>query len=173
MTVTTMRPGADEYSPYYERYVSKVPDGEITTVLAQQIEATLELLRGIPESKGSHRYEPGKWTLRESIGHVIDSERIFSCRALRIARGDTTPLPGFEQDDYVPTSGAERRTIGDLADELEHVRRATLDLYRHLDDEALARRGTASGATITPRALAYIIAGHERHHVMILRERYL
>lgn len=173
MTATTVRPGADEYKAFYHGYIARVGDGEITGLLARQIGGTLELLRGIPEGRGSHRYAPDKWTIRETIAHMIDTERVFAYRALRVARGDATPLPGFDQDDYVPTSGAERRTIRDLADEFAHVRQATVDLFTHFDDEAMARRGTASNSTITPRALAYIIAGHELHHAAILREKYL
>ena len=170
---TRLRPKADEYLPYYDRYISKVEEGEITDILSRQIEVTLDLLRSIPESRGGHRYGPGKWSIREVIAHIIDAERIFAYRALRVARGDTTPLASFDENAYTPMSGAEQRTIADLAEELEAVRRATTLLYAHLGDEALGRRGTASNATITPRALAYIIAGHELHHVQILRERYL
>jgi uncharacterized damage-inducible protein DinB len=173
MPMLVSRPAADEYNAYYDRYISKVPDGDIVRQLATQVSSTLELLESIPESKGDHRYAEGKWTVKESILHVIDAERIFGYRALRVARGDKTPLPGFEQDEFVPFSRAAERTLRDLAAELGHVRRASVALFEHLDEEAMSRRGTASNSPVTPRALAYIIAGHELHHVQILRERYL
>jgi hypothetical protein len=167
------RPAADEYAPYYGKYLALVPDGDVRALLATQLEDTLTLLRGIPEGRGGHRYAPDKWSIREVVGHVCDTERIMSYRALRIGRGDATPLPGFEQNDYVPTGRFDQRTIADLGLELAAIRQATLHLFRHLDAEALARRGTASNGPFTPRALAYVIAGHERHHVALLRSRYL
>jgi len=167
------RPATDEYAPYYGTYVSKVPEGDLFALLSNQLADTLTLIRSLPEARGGHRYAPGKWSIKEVIGHVIDAERIFSYRGLRIGRGDATPLPGFEQNDYVPAGAFDRRTLRDLADELAAVRQATILLFRHLDAEALARRGTASGNPISARALAYIIAGHERHHVEILKSKYL
>jgi len=167
------RPGTDEYAPYYGTYIGKVPDGDLRSMLSSQLTETLALIRSIPESRGGHRYAPDKWSIRQVLGHLADSERIFSYRALRIGRGDSTPLPGFEQDDYVPTGRFDDRTLRDLADELGAVRQATIHLLAHLDEAALERRGTASGKTVSVRALAYIIAGHELHHVGILKTRYL
>lgn len=167
------RPGADEYAPFYAAYVSLVPDGDLCDLLERQLADTLALIGGIPESRGTHRYAPGKWSIKETVGHVCDTERIMAYRALRIGRGDATPLAGFEQDDYVPAGAFDGRTLADLGDELTAIRRATLALFRHLDAAALARRGTANNKPFTPRALAYIIAGHERHHVAILKARYL
>jgi uncharacterized damage-inducible protein DinB len=167
------RPGTDEYAPYYGTYIGKVPDGDLRAMLASQLAETLALIRSIPESRGGHRYAPDKWSIKGVLGHLADSERIFSYRALRIGRGDTTPLPGFEQDDYVPMGNFDARTLRDLADELAAVRQATLHLFAHLDQAAFERRGTASGKPISVRALAYIIAGHELHHVGILKTRYL
>lgn len=167
------RPGTDEYAPYYGTYIGKVPDGDLRAMLASQLVETLALIRSIPESRGGHRYAPDKWSIKGVIGHLADSERIFSYRALRIGRGDTTPLPGFEQDDYVPMGNFDARTLRDLADELAAVRQATLHLFAHLDLAAFERRGTASGKPVSVRALAYIIAGHELHHVGILKTRYL
>lgn len=173
MPTLVSRPAADEYNAYYDRYITKVPDGDIVQQLVKQVSSTIKLLQSIPESKGDHRYAEGKWSVKEAVLHVVDAERIFAYRALRIARGDKTPLPGFEQDDYVPFSRAGERTLHDIAEELWSVRLATVALFTHLDEEALSRRGTASNHPVTPRALAYIIAGHELHHVQILRERYL
>jgi uncharacterized damage-inducible protein DinB len=167
------RPDASEYLSYYGKYVALVPDGDLVQTLRTQLDETLALVRGLPEAQGGHRYAPGKWSIREVLGHLIDAERIFAYRALRIARGDTTPLPGFDENMYAETSDADARTLADLADELEHVRLANLALFRSLSDEALARRGTASDAPISARALAWILAGHELHHRALLRERYL
>ena len=173
MPMLLSRPAADEYNAYYDKYISKVPDGDISQTLVTQLASTLDILGRIPESKGDYRYAPDKWTVKEVLAHVIDAERIFAYRALRIGRGDKTPLASFEQDDYVPFSRASERTIRDLVEELGHVRRASIALFQHFDDEAMSRRGTASNSPVTPRALAYIIAGHELHHLQILREKYL
>lgn len=167
------RPAEDEYSPYYAGYIARVPDGDLCATLAAQLTDTRALVHAIPEARGTHRYAPGKWSIKEVLGHVIDTERIMSYRALRFARADETPLPGFEQNDYVPTGGFDRRTLQDLSDELAAVRQATIHQLRHLDPVALTRRGTASGKQVSVRALAYIIAGHERHHVEILKTKYL
>ena len=167
------KPATTEYAPYYGKYTSLVPDGDIVATLEQQLAATLNLLRGLPEERGNDRYAPDKWSIKEVIGHIADTERIMSYRALRIARGDTTPLPGFEQDGYITNGNFNARSLADLAAELETIRRATLFLFKHLSEEAWLRRGTASENEITVRALAHIIAGHELHHVEILRTRYL
>ena len=168
-----VRPEANEYAPYYERYVSLVPDADPVETLERQGAETLALLRGLSEEQGAHRYEPGKWSVKQLVGHVSDGERIFSYRALAFARGDLQALPGMEQDEWVAGVDFDARTLSSLADEFETVRAATLHLLRHLSPEAWARRGTASGNEVTVRALAYVIAGHEAHHVRVLRERYL
>ena len=170
---TAVRPAPDEYAPYYGRYVKLVPDGPIVETLRSQIGETLAILGALPEAKGDHRYEPDKWSVKEVLGHLIDGERIFSYRALRFARRDETPLPGFEQDDYVPAASFGRRTLRSLLDEFRAVREATVHLYQHFDEEALSRSGIASETRMSVRALAWVIAGHERHHLGVLRERYL
>lgn len=167
------RPATDEHAPYYARYVSRVPEGDVLALLERQGREAAALLRALPEERGTFRYAADKWSVKDVVGHVADSERIFGYRALRIGRGDRTPLPGFEQDDFVRAANFDRRPLRELVAELEAVRAATLALFRGFDDEALGRRGTASGQEVTPRALVYIIAGHERHHLDILRERYL
>ncbi len=167
------RPESGEYSPYYEKYVSLVPDSDLVGTLERQGAETLALLRGLPEERGAHRYEPGKWSIRQLVGHVIDGERLFSYRALAFARGDLQALPGMEQDEWMAGADFDARTLASLADEFEAVRASTIHLFRHLSPEAWARRGTASGNEVTVRALAYVIAGHEAHHFKILRERYL
>jgi DinB family protein len=167
------RPPSTEYASFYAGYIAKVPDGDLLRTLESNVEETMGLLAGLPESKGSFAYAPGKWTLKEVVGHMVDSERVFSYRALRIARGDTMPLPGFDEKAWAPNSGANSRTLVDLLGELRIVRAATLALFRHLPPESVGRVGTASDQPVSVRALAWIIAGHERHHVAIIRERYL
>jgi DinB superfamily len=167
------RPAPDEYAPYYGRYVERVPEGDLGQTLEAQLADTRSLVHAIPERRGITRYAPDKWSIKGVLGHVIDTERIMSYRALRVGRGDPTPLPGYEQNDYVPTGGFDERTLENLSDELASVRQATIHLLRHFDAAALVRRGTASGHPVTTRALAYIIAGHERHHVAVLRDKYL
>ena len=171
--VTLERPPASEYAPYQAGYVASVPDGDIFEILSRQGTHFPDLLRSIGEARGEHRYAPDKWTIKEMVGHVNDTERVFSYRALRFARGDETPLASFEQDQYVGPGNFNARTLASLADEFAHVRAATLDLYYHLDPEALARQGSASGFVVSVRAMAYVIAGHVAHHERILRERYL
>jgi uncharacterized damage-inducible protein DinB len=171
---THARPETDEYVPYYQKYISLVPEEtDVLTTLDRQFENTLATLRSIPEERGDFRYAEGKWSIKELVGHLTDSERIFGYRALRFARNDQTPLPGFEQDDYVSNGRFGERRLSDLVEELEHLRRANLSLFRHLDSEAWMRRGDANGSLISVRAIVYIVAGHEIHHMRILRERYL
>ncbi|HYO98810.1 MAG TPA: DinB family protein [Pyrinomonadaceae bacterium] len=167
------RPDDTEYLSYYGKYVSLVADGDILSALGAQLEETLRLLRGIEESQAGFRYAPGKWSMKELVGHMIDSERIFAYRALRFARNDKTPLPGYEQDDYIRNASFDSCSLADLAAEFESVRRATLYLFKHLDREAWTRSGLANDSEASVRALAYIIAGHELHHREILRTRYL
>ena len=173
MTSAIPRPDASEYAPNYGTYVSKVPEGNLVTILEDQRRETQDLLAAIPEGRALHRYAPGKWSIKEVVGHVTDAERVFSYRALRFARGDETPLSGFDEKAYAPAGHFDAHSLPDLAAELDAVRRATIALFSGLDPEALARRGLANNKEISVRALAYVIAGHERHHVEILRERYL
>lgn len=172
-TLTIGRPEETEYLSYYGKYVSLVPDGNIIEVLSGQLEETLALLQSVPETRGGFRYAADKWSVKELVGHIIDGERVFAYRALRFARHDETPLPGFEQDDYIRHASFDACTLADLAAEFESVRRSTLFLFKHLEAEAWMRRGVASEAEVSVRALAYIIAGHELHHRGILRDRYL
>lgn len=167
------KPEATEYNPYYGTYVSLVPDADILTTLESQLNETLALLSGIDEAKSLFRYALGKWSVKEVIGHVSDTERVFAYRAMRFARNDETALAGFEQNDYVQSASFDDYALDDLLDEFAHVRLATVALFRHLKAEAWTRGGTASESGVTVRALAYIIAGHELHHRRILRERYL
>lgn len=172
MATTVLRPIKSEYDPYYERYIKLVPEEDILITLDQQLSETQILLRSVSEQHGIFRYEPDKWSVKEVIGHVIDTERIMSYRALRIARNDHTPISGFEQDDYVKNGAFDKRSVSSLARELEQVRRSTISLFRNLDPGAWERRGTANNVEISVRALAYIIAGHELHHKALLKDRY-
>jgi len=170
--ITIPRPSADEHDPYYAKYIALVPDGDLLALLSAQIEETCNLLKNVPESKAGYRYAPGKWSIKEVVGHLSDTERIFSYRALRFARVDATPLPGFEQDDYVKAANFDARQLAELVSEFRAVRQTTVALFRSFDEDAFRRRGVASDKSISVRALAYNIAGHELHHVEILRTRY-
>lgn len=167
------RPEATEYAPYYDKYISLITDGDILTSLGQQLDQTLALLGSISEEQANFRYAPDKWSIKEVVGHLIDTERIFAYRALRFARNDATSLQGFEQDDYIRNASFDNYTLNDLASEFAHVRRSNLSLFKHLDEEAWKRKGKASDNEVSVRALAYIIAGHELHHMAVLRSKYL
>jgi DinB superfamily len=175
--IGSLRPQPGEYAPYYDRYVSLVPKGDsgidILSTLDDQRRQTLLLLCGRTEADGDFRYAPGKWSLKEVLGHLNDTERIFSYRALRISRADKTPIEGFEQDDYVRNGPFGNTSLADLIEDYIAVRRATISLFRSLDEPAWSRRGTASNNEVTVRALAYIIAGHELHHRRIIEEKYV
>jgi len=174
MTVTAAsRPDATEFAPFYAGYVALVPEGDIVNILRRDGDDWQSVLAELPEARGNHRYAEGKWTIRQLVGHVSDAERIFAYRALRIARGDQTPLASFDEDAYADAAGSDRRTLSALAAELRVVRESTVALLSSLPDDAWTRTGTASGKTVSVRALAWITAGHAQHHLKILRERYL
>ena len=174
------RPAENEHAPYYTGYIDAAEASlsqrglaDVVALLEAQTADWQALMAAVPEAAASHAYAPGKWTLGESLVHVSDTERVFAYRLLRIARGDGTPLPGFEQDDWVPTSRAGRRSLADILAEMYAVRAATLALVRSLDDEAIGQRGVASGKDVTARALVWMIAGHMQHHFGLTRDRYL
>lgn len=171
-TLTLERPKPGEYTPYYDRYISLIPGNDILATLTTQLPKTVALLSARGEQDGELRYAPGKWSVKEVVGHMIDTERIMTYRALRIARNDRTPMEGFEQDDYVRDGPYADLRLADLVEEFKTVRAATLALFRNLRPSDWARRGTANKNEVTVRALAYIIAGHELHHRHILEERY-
>ncbi|MDQ6689735.1 MAG: DinB family protein [Gemmatimonadota bacterium] len=168
-----MKPDKGEFLPFYARYIDLVGTGDVLSILTSQMDETQDLLRSLPASVATYRYAPGKWSVNEVVGHLIDSERIFDARALRFARNDPTPLPGFEQDDYVRNSTFDNYPLAELVSELAAVRQSTIFLFKHLSEDAWMRRGTANGAGVSVRALAYIIAGHELHHRGMLQARYL
>ena len=167
------RPGPQEAADWYQRYIARVPDIDIVSVLHRLGNSTPPFLGTIDDEQWIFRYETNKWSLKESIIHVIDTERIMAYRALRIARGDQTPLIGFSQDNYVPASNAALRTPTSIITEYRAVREATLELFRHFDEAAWNRTGFASGSPVSVLALAYIIAGHELHHLELTRTLYL
>ncbi len=171
--MTAINPGrlADgEYLPYYEPYIRRVPDGDIVAIFERQIAETTAFFAPFSAEQARWRPAPEEWSVIEIVGHLADSERIFSYRALRIARNDPTPLPRVDFESYVPAAGFERRALADVVGEYVAVRHATLALLRGLDAAAWIRRGTADGNAISVRALAYILAGHETHHVEELRK---
>jgi len=166
------RPEATEYAEFYSTYVSKVPGADPVAVLESQRLQMAQLFSGRSERDGGFRYAPGKWTVKEVLGHITDAERIFTYRALRIARGDQTPLASFEQDDYIKYGSFGERSLASLTEEFALVRAASVALFRSLSEEAWSRRGVASQKEVTVRALAFIAAGHQIHHRLILEERY-
>ena len=169
------RPTADEYDAgYYSGYVSQTSEGEdVIRVLDDQPSQLRTLFEGLPEEKGAYAYADGKWTIKELLSHIIDGERIFAYRVLRIARGDETPIEGFDQDIYIENSNANNRSFAELLEEFDLARRSNMLMLRNLRDEDGARMGTASDKPISARTIPYIMAGHVTHHVKILKERYL
>lgn len=179
MSALDTRPSSDEFFTYFGTYVDATtkalessPQG-LLSLLETQVGELRTLLQGVDEKAAQSAYAPGKWTLAESLIHVSDTERVFAYRLLRFARGDATPLPGFDQDVWVPQSGAASRKLADILTEVEAVRAATLVLVRSLDEAAMVRQGVSNNRTLSVRALAWIIAGHFAHHQELTRTRYL
>ncbi len=158
---------------WVQRYLKPVNEVPLIPALIGYGDSFIELLKQIPESKGSYAYAEGKWTIKEVAGHVIDCERILAFRALHIARGDTHPLPGFDQDDYVANANANSRKLHEMVNEMAHLRASTIDLFSSFTDEMLRQKGSANGLVLSAEILGYFIAGHALHHEKILRERYL
>jgi hypothetical protein len=171
--IITAAPDRTEAADYYFTYIDQVPEGDICATLERQVNETLTVLHAISEAESLLRYEPGKWSLRQTLSHVNDTERVFGFRALWFARGFDVALPSFEQNAAASTSAADERSWRSHIEEFVQVRGATLALFRNLPDAAWPARGVASGHPVTVRALAFITAGHVAHHMRILRERYL
>jgi hypothetical protein len=167
------RPEPTEYHSDYAGYISLVPESDIIAALTAQLAQTQEMFRGVDESRAGHRYAPGKWSIREVAGHMSDGERVFGYRAFAIARGETALLPSFDENPYVAASGYDTWSMRDLIDTFTALRTANLITLRALDEEAWSRVGNANGHPVTPRAIAFTLVGHERHHSKVLRERYL
>ena len=164
----------NEFAPFYETYVSKALFHlDIVKGLEMQEQEVCSFFKDIPLEKQEYRYAEGKWTPKDILLHLIDAERIFTYRALRISRSDQTPLPGFEENDYVPNAQANARTMENLLEEFVAVRRATIFLFKNLNQEQLTRVGVASNHSVSVRAIGYIILGHENHHLSVIKERYL
>ena len=174
MTAETLpRPGAGEYNEYYQRYVEMVPDGDIVETLRREMTETQALLASVPADREAYRYAEGKWSLREVVGHLIDTERLFAFRALWFARGEEAEMRGMDQEAWARHSSAADRSLPDLADEWAALRRANVHMFRSFDAPVGARGGVASGFHVTVRALVWMIAGHELHHRALIRRDYL
>lgn len=167
-------PAPEEYASFYADYIQRASQREdIQTALAGQIEEILNALDTLTDKQARFKPGPEEWSIKEVIGHLNDVERVFSYRLLRISRSDTTPLPGFEQNDFVRAAGFDRSPLTDLLSEFEFLRRANILAIRHMTDESLDCRGIASGMTVSARALIYMMVGHVDHHLASLREKYL
>lgn len=171
-TIAIPRPAADEHIEYYGRYIANAPGDDALEALRLTGESMLGLVKGVSDSQALHRYAPDKWSVKEVLNHVTDGERVFSYRALRFARADRTPLPGFDENAWAPVANSDRRPLAEIAGEFRAVRAASVALFGSLDGDAILRRGEANQCAISVRALAWAIAGHSRHHETILRERY-
>ena len=167
------RPAAAEYAPYYEKYIALVAGDDPVRALREQIGPTLATLRAVPPADSLRRYAPGKWSLRELVGHIVDAERVFAYRALWFARSAPDALPGFEQDDFMKAISLEGVSLKNLADEFANIRKSNISFFEQLAAGDWMKQGTASGRPVSVRALAYIIAGHELHHMDVLKTRYV
>lgn len=167
------RPGKSEYDEYYDRYIRLVPDGDIIEILGAQFEATNRLLKTVPAEKEVYRYAAGKWTTKEVLGHILDTEWVFAYRGLSFARGIAGPLPGIDQDEFMAGADFASRPLSGLGLEYSHLRRAVIQLFGSFNESVRGRTGVASGCRFSVRSIMYIIAGHEQHHIDVLKERYL
>jgi hypothetical protein len=165
------RPASTEYAAYYGKYIDLVPETDVVAALAAQLDEVFPFLRAVPEAQGNVRHAPYTWSVKEVVGHLTDCERVFGYRALRFARGDATPLPGFDENAYAPAAESDRVPLADLVAEFEALRRSHVWMFRNLPDAAWPRAGEANGNRVTVRAAAYILVGHARHHTAILRKR--
>jgi hypothetical protein len=170
---TRRRPNPDEHAPYYSVYIDRVPDGDVVTILREQMRATQDFLAGFEPARQEHRYAPGKWSVKEVVGHIIDTEWVFTQRALWFARGIDVVLPDMDQHDFVAGTDFDARPWESLLDELRHLRGANTRLFESFDEAVQERTGVAAENTFTVRSIPYIVAGHELHHVGVLKERYL
>ncbi len=171
MTVSNLQ--STEFIPYFKRYIDLAKGLELRPGLQKSLDEVMSFCKSLPESKYEYRYEAGKWNVKEIIAHLIDTERVFCYRALCFARQDKTELPGFDQDDYLANSNATNRKFEDLLEEYQSVRQASIGLFNSFTNDMLLSIGTASGGEASVRALGFLIIGHERHHINIIKERYL
>ncbi len=168
-----LKPSAEKLYSYYKTYLKYVPEEDILATLIAQKEITQKFLNTIPEEKASKAYAEGKWLLKEVAGHLCDTERILTYRALRFSRNDKTPLPGFEENEYTPNSNYSSRTLANIAGEFKAIRESSISLFTNLSEEMYERRGISNNADISVRDLLFFIVAHERHHLNVIRERYL
>lgn len=166
-------PKAGEFAPFYAGYIARVADEDVTEVLRRQPEELRELLGTLDDEQAATRYAPGKWSIREVAGHLSDTERVMAYRALRFSRGDTTPLPGFDENAFVQAAAFDRQPLAKLLDDFGAARSASLSMFEGMEPDAFARRGAANGVEMSVRAIIYVLAGHPRHHMALLEERYL
>jgi hypothetical protein len=166
-------PLPEEYPEHFDQYIKKVTGDDLLKSLVEIHQQTKDVLKNVPEEKLNYRYAPGKWTIKEIIGHIADAERVFAYRALSFARKDKTGLPPFEENDWALASNAQQRDFAEIMDELDSVREATVTLFKSFDDEIILRKGMANKLEISVKALGYSIAGHELHHIGVIKERYL
>lgn len=171
-SIWDQRPSPDEYGPFYKRYINKLGPGNILDILTNQRRTTYMLINSLNREQALYRYDEGKWTVKEVIGHMIDTERIFSYRVLAICRNDPNELTGFDQDDYVAAANFNDRTLQNLADEYDALRKSNIQLFKSFNEDMLERRGVANNYELSVRAIPFIIAGHERHHLELLASRY-
>ena len=172
MSTTSTRPDPSEYTPFHAEYISAVPDGDILDILRANGNELDALFASVAEERGGYRYADGKWSIREIVGHISDGERVLAYRALRAARGDSTPLEGYDAEAYVGPAGFDVRSLADLRAELRAVRESTRYFFASLPNEAWDRVGVTEGRAISVRALAYVIVGHAIHHMRVLADRY-
>lgn len=163
----------EDYNPFYQTYIDVLGDVELMDMLRRQLKNFPKFLDSLPDEKLDYAYAEGKWTIAEALLHVLDAERVFQYRALRFMRGDKTPLPGFDQDIFVPNSNADRRTKESIIEEYKVIRRSTIALYSNMNGQSLQRKGVASDSPMSVAALGFIICGHQKHHRNVIRERYL
>lgn len=168
-----MRPAADAYGDYYKNYIALVYHDDLIEALEHSIETSDQFWNSIPEEKGSCRYTEGKWSIKELLQHIIDTERIFSYRAMAFARGERTALPGYEENEYADKCLADSRSLKEMVEELILVRKSTIALFKSFDESVLDNQGNASGSNLSVRAAGFIIVGHEIHHMNVVKERYL
>jgi uncharacterized damage-inducible protein DinB len=172
MKVTWKKPTTEELSPYQRSYIDQVPGDDVISILSTSRDANSIFFNNIPKEKLSYRYAEGKWSIPQILVHIIDTERIFAYRILCISRGDKTPFPGYEENEYAAASNADEREFSDIIEEYINVRTATLSLLKSLDEKMLLQKGTANNMPATPLLFTYMLAGHELHHIKVITEKY-
>jgi hypothetical protein len=166
------KPPTTEHPEYYNAYIQEVPQNDLLEALTSALEAYREFFKALPSEKADYRYAAGKWTVKEVLAHVNDGERVFAYRALSFARNDQNELPGFDEEKWAPESNASERSLADILEEHEAIRRSTIALFKSFTDEMLSRSGIANGKRISVCSIGFVIAGHAQHHLKVLRERY-